>query len=59
MLFEKMVFLVFVLNRYCFDRYMFRRGGKLVNKEKFYKKYNVVCIFVLIIYLIFLKGVVI
>lgn len=59
MLFEKMVLLVFVSNRYCFDRHMPRRGGKLVNKEKFHKKYNAVCIFVLIIHLIPLKGVVI
>lgn len=33
MLFEKVGLLVFVSDRYCFDRHMPRSGGKLVNKE--------------------------
>lgn len=56
MLFEKVGLLVFVSDRYCFDRHMPRCGGKLVNKEKFHKKHNKVCIFVLIIHLILLKS---
>lgn len=59
MLFEKVGLLVFVSDRYCFDRHMPRSGGKLVNKEKFHKKHNKVCIFVLIIHLILLKRVII
>lgn len=46
MLFEKVGLLVFVSDRYCFDRHMPRSGGKLVNKEKLHKKHNKVCIFV-------------
>lgn len=33
MLLEKVGLLVFVSNRYCFDRHMPRSGSKLVNKE--------------------------
>lgn len=59
MLFEKVGLLVFVSDRYCFDRHMPRSGGKLVNKEKFHKKYKKACMFVLIIHLILLKRVII
>lgn len=40
MLLEKVGLLVFVSNRHCFDRHMPRSSGKLLNKEKFHKKYN-------------------
>lgn len=52
MLLEKVGLLVFVSNRYCFDRHMPGSGGKTVNKGKFRKKCNEVCIFGLIIHLI-------
>lgn len=48
--------LVFVSDRYCFDRHMPGSGGKPVNKGKFHKKCNEVCIFVLIIHLIKKNG---
>lgn len=55
MLFEKVDLLVFVSNRYCFDRHMPRSGGK----GKFPNKLNEGCIFVLVIPLIPLNRVVI